>query len=314
MTIFRRFSQTDLDTLAELMAVIETSDEVASRPAGELQAHLEADLPDLARTGWLAQIEAGPVIGYNYVEIVASPEAINFWLRGAVHPEWRGRGLGRELLGRSWADLAGLRLSFGQRPVVVNSWAYQHDQARCRLLSHFGLRPDHIYHELELPASQVQSLPLLPAEFVIRAWANEHCELAAELRNRTFVHSWGYQPTTPAALQRRFDTGRYEPALSFTAWRGAEMVGLVHACLGWTRRLRQTNEGEIVWVAVAAAQQGRGLGRALMLTAMNALRQAGAEIISVSADSYADRADIGLYTGLGFTVRQAVVDFCKTIQ
>ncbi len=314
---FRRFTQADIDGLAYLMATVEVADEGVRRAPAEIRAELEAKARDLARTGWLVQIDTGHIVGYNYVEGVGEPEEVNGWLRGVVHPNWRGQGLGYELIQRSWTDLVQGRAPLSDRLGFVNAWSYQHDERRCRLLARFGLRPYHIYHELEIPATQVQPVPPLPADIVIRLWDDSYCEAAVELRNRAFAQSWGYQPTTVATLRRRFKTARYESALSFTAWRVSatceEMIGLIHACLGWTRQLRQANEGEIVWVAVAQAARGHGIGQALMLTAMNALREAGVETISISADSEAAQPAIGLYTQLGFTVRKAIVDYRKEL-
>ncbi len=311
MIIFRRFAQTDLAALAHLSVAIETADENISRPPDEIRDNQAQALPDLTRTGWLAQVEDSSLIGYNYGEVVSGPKEVNFWLRGGVHPTWRGQSVGRELLRRTWTDLERLRAGFGSQPAWVNAWAYQHDQARCHLFGRFGLRPDHIYHELVLPADQIPPPAGLPAGFIIRPWDESDCAAAAALRNRAFAHSWGYQPTTSEALRRRFQTGRYEPTLSLTAWQAGQMVGLIHACLGGTRRQRR--EGEIVWVAVEESLRGRGFGRELMLRAMHALRQAGAELIALSTDNYAGRVNLGLFTGLGFTIRQAVVDFRREI-
>jgi|GEM_PF-6993122 len=307
--LFRRFVKTDIEALAVLMAAVEAVDEGVGRPVAELAAELETALADLSETGWLAQIDTGEIVSYNYGETCGGAEA-NFWLRGAVHPAWRGQGVGYEVVRRSWADMR--QKCSGK--AWVNAWAYQHDQARCHLWSRFGLRPDHIYHEFEIPAAQVMPVPALPPGIVIRPWEQRHCAAAAALRNQAFAHNWGYQPTTAEALRRRFQTARYEPGFSFSAWRQlpsgeAQMIGVVHACLGWTRRLRRANEGEVVWLAVAEAERGQGVGRALMLTAMHALRAAGVEVISLGADSYADQPTIGLWPQLGFTLRKAIIDY-----
>lgn len=310
--VYRRVTKSDIDSLAQLISAVEAADEGMHRPADEIRAELETAIAELCRAGWLARIDRGQVAGYNYVELVGGAE-LNFWLRGAVHPGWRGQGIGCRLVQHSWADMRRHCAQTGGKTAWVNAWAYEHDRPRGRLLSRFGLRPYHVYHELEMPAPHIASI-LTPPGIVIRPWDNRYCEAAVALRNRAFAQNWGYQPTSAETLRRRFETARYEPSFSFTAWRqtpgaGEEMVGLIHACLGWTRKLRQANEGEVVWVAVAAEMRGQGIGRALMLTAMKALSEAGAETLSVSADNYADQPAIGLYTQLGFTIRKAIVDY-----
>jgi ribosomal protein S18 acetylase RimI-like enzyme len=237
---------------------------------------------------------------------------VGFHDRKRLLPPLAGRSFARFFEGRSEVDSALLFiLPVTARAVGVDEWG---DHLFEGLFARCGLRPYHIYHELEIPATEVKSVPPLPPGIIIRPWNHSYCAAAVELRNRAFAQNWGYQPTTAEALHRRFQTARYEPTFSFTAWqqtpsRDEQMIGLIHACLGWTRKLRQANEGEIVWVAVAQEARGQGIGQALMLTAMNALREAGAAVISVSADNYADKPAIGLYTKLGFTVRKAMVDY-----
>jgi mycothiol synthase len=313
----RRFAGTDIDLLAHLIAAVEMADEGTNRAVAEIRVELQTAEIDLRPTGWLAQIDDGPVVGYNYVEILGGQE-FNFWLRGGVHPAWRGRGIGRRLMQAGWTEMQRACTQMS-RTAWVNAWADQQDRPRCRLLARFGLRPYHCYHEMERPAARVEPVPVLPPGVFIRPWDNRHCELAVALRNRAFAQNWGYQPTTAEALRRRFQSARYESPFSFTAWRRTsagdeQMIGLVHGCLGWARHLRQANEGEIVWLAVAEEARGQGIGRALMLAVMNALREAGAEVISLGTDNYADRPAIELYANLGFTVRKAIVDYRGELQ
>jgi len=313
MVTFRRITENDIESLVQLVGAVEVADEGLNRPVTEIRADLETAEVQLFQAGRLAQVDSGQVVGYNYAVLVRGPE-LNFWLRGAVHPAWRGQGIGYQLIQHSWTDMQQQCLQMGGKSAWVNAWAYEHDRQRCRLLSRLGLRPYHVYYELEIPALGVEADPALPVGIIIRPWDNRYCEAAVTLRNQAFARNWGYQPTTVATLRRRFETARYEPPFSFTAWHqragaGDEMVGLIHACLGWTRKLRQANEGEIVWVAVAEEWRGQGIGRALMLAAMMALREAGAEMISLGADNYAERPAIGLYTKLGFTIRKAIVDY-----
>lgn len=313
MATFRRAIPQDTAALVELNALADTADAGAGYTPATDAAGEQAG-PDLAENGWLAEAGPGQVAGYSRVEMVVEPGRVNFWLHGTVHPGWRGQGVGRELIRRNWADMRLLSRDYPGRPAVVFAWAYQQDEPRRRLFARFGLQPYHIYHELVLPAARLGPAPPVSPGIAIQPWRDSHCELAVSLRNRAFAESWGYQPTTARALRRCFNTGRYEPEFTFTAWEALpisqqRMIGLIHCCLGWTRKLRQANEAEIVWLAVAPEARGQGVGRALVVAAINKLREAGVETVSVGADNPAGSLAPGVYTGLGFTVRKAIVDY-----
>jgi mycothiol synthase len=311
--IFRQGTPADRAALIKLSVLADTAGAEAGSVAIGEGAEAELTGPDPVDASWLAETGSGQVVGYTQVDKVVEADSLNFWLHLVVHPDWRGQGIGRELLQRSWRDMQQAR-PYQDRPARVNTWAYEQDRASRRLFANFGLAPYHVYHELVIPAERARPVPPLPSGLVIRPWQDQHCELAVSLRNRAFAGSWGYQPATAKALRRCFYTGRYEPDYSFTAWRvrslsDQDMIGLVHGCLEWTRKLRQANEGEIVWLAVAPEARRQGVGQALLLTAMHALVEAGVETISVGVDNPAGSPPPDIYTGLGFTVRKAIVDY-----
>ena len=314
MVSFRRVNPDDKKALVELSALTDMLDQGAGYTPAAGAARVEPGGPDLAENSWLVEAGPGQIVGYSRVEMVVEAARVNFWLHGTVHSGWRGQGFGRELIRRNWLDMHVLARDYPDRPAFVSTWAYQQDKPRCRLFARFGLQPYHIYHELVLPAARVSPAPPVLPGIIIQPWHDSHCELAVSLRNRAFAESWGYQPTTARALRRCFNSGRYEPEFTFTAWETLpaspqRMIGLIHCCLGWTRKLQQVNEAEIVWLAVAPEVRGRGVGRTLVLTAINKLREAGVDTISVGADNPAGSPAPRVYTGLGFAVRKAIVDY-----
>lgn len=77
----------------------------------------------------------------------------------------------------------------------------------------------------------------------------------------------------------------------------------------WAGRAKYARSMKAKWSGWPWPRRSEAAGRALMLTAMTALRQAGVELISLGADSYADQPTIGLWPQLGFSLRKAVIDY-----
>ena len=122
----------------------------------------------------------------------------------------------------------------------------------------------------------------------------------AELHRLIYVDAgWAEIPGHP---DRDFDswrdifvTDKEIPAQQVIAWRDGRPVGLAMG------RIFSDGAGWVAQLAVAKAERGQGLGRALLLEALRRRVDAGATLLGLSVQAE-NRGAIGLYLGVGLTV------------
>ncbi len=89
------------------------------------------------------------------------------------------------------------------------------------------------------------------------------------------------------------------------AYQGDEPVGMVELEEG-------PDAAEVAYLGVVPAARGRGIGQALLATAVRAAREAGAPLLRVRAHDHEKEAR-KLYQRLGFTPLEAVVTYAKEL-
>ena len=99
-----------------------------------------------------------------------------------------------------------------------------------------------------------------------------------------------------------FVTDKEAPEQQVLAWRGDRLVG---ASMG---RIFSDGAGWVAQLAVARAERGRGLGRALLLESLRRRVAAGAVLLGLSVEA-ANRSAIGLYLDVGLTVDREWMHF-----
>jgi len=148
--------------------------------------------------------------------------------------------------------------------------------------------------QLEMECSLCEGLPevAVPAGYLIRAYRHGDGAAWCSLVNDAIGGEW-----TEAGLQQEMDGAQdFQADDLFFAVKGEEEVGTTWAL---RRESFPSGVGAVHMVAVAPEHRGRGLGRLLVLSALQRLREQGIARARLLTDDVRLPA-IKIYLGVGF--------------
>lgn len=211
---------------------------------------------------------------------------------GGVHPDWRGHGLGSELLERTerrGAERA--RALVPGVPLVFNAMTTATAPAASEFLTDHGYEQVRYWfdmtHDLQGDfTDDPRTQPLSP----------EHSEAVRLAHNDAFSTHWGSAPISAENWHRLTRSAGLRPDLSRIVVEDGEVLAytLVSSNL--------PGEAYFDLVGVRGGAQGRGLGRAVLTSGLAAIRAEGSFTeagLDVDADNPSGAGH--LYTSAGFT-------------
>jgi mycothiol synthase len=222
------------------------------------------------------------------------------WHLGFVQPAWRGRGLGRVLLG----FLEGrLRAQASQQaaPGLFSVEAYESEQARLALLQRAGYLGAR-YEDL-MVRPDLEHIPdaLLPPGLEVRPVQPEQIDQIWDAADEAFRDHWGYIPLPPEERRQMRQEPDFDPSLWQVAWDGDQVAGMVLNFVNANenaeyRRQRGWTEG----ICVRRPWRRRGLARALLAQSLQALKERGLTEAALTVDTQNLSGAHHLYASLGF--------------
>ncbi|MBN2470613.1 MAG: GNAT family N-acetyltransferase [Anaerolineae bacterium] len=255
--------------------------------------------------------EAGALLALGWASIdpdTVDRHRLDLWID--VHPDVSGRGLADFLL--SWAEARARQIAAGLPPgkeVMANlptAWSQADRVARYEAAG-YTARHSERFMRRDLAAPLPAARP--PDGITILPWTPEHDGLLHETFNAAFADRPGARVISPESWARYYTSGGFSGALSFVALEGARGVGMVR-CL---THADTPDDAEIGHVAVVATQRRRGIGRALMLTAMHAMRAAGKQAATLSV-SVTNTPAQAAYEALGFATTGGYTSYSKILR
>jgi ribosomal protein S18 acetylase RimI-like enzyme len=230
-------------------------------------------------------------------------------LMGGVHPRWRGRGIGRELLG--WQLERAAEIHRAVAPSThweIHVGANTPDEETLRLFRRFELTPVRYWFEMLASTGQVGPVPLPDGLRVMTydaAWEQDLYTAHTE----AFLDHWGYQ-------RRELDewagmTVRAEgfaPDLSMIAFDGASIAGYVLSYAG-----PDPDHLYVALVGVRRLWRRRGLAAALLARVLTAAHAAGRKTVSLGVDAGSPTGAVGVYERVGFTVSREAVTYARPL-
>lgn len=214
-------------------------------------------------------------------------------IEGGVHPDHRGRGLGRQIMDRMERrarQLAAERYPGAEVWFGVNGGL---DGASVQpMLEHRGYTPARYFHEME--RSLIGELPS-PADDRAEPYRPELAEAIRLAHNDAFAEHWGSVPRTEQAWREVVDARAFRPAYSFL---GVAEDGAVDAYL--LAYVWMPGELHIALVGTRPRARGRGLARACLAASLRAAAADGLTKAHLAVDSENGSGAGRLYESMGF--------------
>jgi ribosomal protein S18 acetylase RimI-like enzyme len=266
----------------------------------------------------------GSIGGYDGQTMVAygllrartsAPTVHNMRFRGGVHPLYRGRGIGSQVL--AWAEQAAPTFHeavFPGKELALVGRCLTRDSAANRLFAGRGYRAIRWFHGMTCDFSAA-ALPAVEAEGVrIAGFTRASARDALLVRNDAFRDHWDSSELSSADWARFLAYQAFRPAFSFVAYAGTEPVGMI---IGQEYDAYTEATGirdlYIALVGTRRTWRGRGVGTALLASAVNAARADGCTSATLSVDADSPTGAVGIYQRAGFIIGDTFVELVKSL-
>lgn len=313
---WRPIERGDVETWAEVIAAVQVADHDWEYYGAEDLLDLFGDpYRDFSR-GSIGIFDGTAMVGYGTLMTRTAADPVHqmrYW--GAVHPDYRGRGLGGRLL--DWAESAAAVLHRDRhpdRPLALSAFAVSTNREALALHEAHGYRPARWFHGMVRDLSEPLPDAADPAGVEVVGLTPDAWDHAQLLRNDAFRDHWGSTEMTAESWAHFMATGAYRPEYSFIAYGDGQPLGFVigHEYDGVTKATG-VRDAYIALVGTRREARKRGVAFALLGRVLAAARAAGCGTASLGVDADSSTGALGLYQRAGFRVEHTSVTHLKPL-
>lgn len=298
---------TDVVAWSELVNLLATVDRTAEVYAPEDLAE-ELEEHDLDRVqDSLAVWDGDQLVGFGLLRVSSALTAEGYAranLEGGVHPRWRGRGIGTELMDRM--EPRARELAVQRHPGVPRqlrvSGRLDGDPVR-PLLEHRGYATARFFTEMARPLPGAQVAAVDPRVVPYSADLADAVRLA---HNDAFATHWGSTAQSPGQWDDMVTSRAFRPETSTLVLDGDEVLAYVLTAQ-WVPR-----ELYVSLVGTRQAARGRGLARACLAGSVAAAAASGDyDVVELEVDSANPTGAGDMYASLGFVETKTTATYAK---
>lgn len=299
---YRPLRESDLEALYELHQRSQTHDRypfTASRD--ELRETWDSSAFDPEVHSRVA-FDGGRMVAFAEVWHKPSSERLErAYLWGHIDPDYRGKGLGRELL--AWqveSSQQFLSRATHDLPRVIHVDTYDWCEDRIALFKGAGFAPVRYFEELIRPLTELPE-PADIDDIVVAPYDNQRDEEARQVKNESFKDHWGSTATDAVHWKEWMDSHSTRQDLSFVALADDRVVGVsVNSHYPEDEATSGRRDGWIDALGVLRHARGRGVASALISASLQAFSDAGFTHAALGVDSANPTGAAELYKRLGF--------------
>ncbi len=251
-----------------------------------------------------------------YAHAARDPDGVSGHL--VVHPDHRRRGIGRDVIdhllsliqGRGPAGVAALGHS-PARHSTLRLWAHGNTSGAQALAAARGLLPVRELWQMRRDLGLPLATATYPDDVTVRTFEPGRDDKAwVRLNSTAFAAHPEQGRLTLDDLRHRIAEPWFDPAGFFLAERDGELLGSHWTKVHPAEETGSEAVGEVYAVGVHPDAQGLGLGKALTLSGLEHLRDAGLVEVMLYVDGD-NAAATGLYERLGFVTSRVDVMYAS---
>ena len=225
-----------------------------------------------------------------------------------IHPEHRRRGLAKELL--TYA----LRRARELKAKVAHVNIKQDNVVAKRVLSRLSFQVVRQFLELRLSLAEVHLPEVTHHNYTSRHLQPGEEDKLAQIQNRCFADTWGYNPNTPEEIAYSLNLSHCSPEDVILVYERDKLIGYC-----WTMINRETEaangekKGRIFMLGVDPDYRGKGIGKMALQAGLAYFKNKGVRVIELTVDSE-NKAALALYRSAGFKTWTSSLYYEKTIE
>lgn len=236
---------------------------------------------------------------------------------GGVHPEYRGRGMGTDLL-RWQTGLAPVihARHFPEARLELSVSATAGNTGALELFANEGFAPERFFFDMQRP----EGLPLderpIPEGLAIETLVEETRGPLRLVQNEVFLDHWHGSPFDEEEWDQWLGQGKMLPDLSFLlrdVASGAVAGYLVSSFPAAQFAESGVRDIHFNLIGTTRPYRGRGVASALIAHAVRESRKQGYQTASLGVDAENPTGALGVYERNGFTCKEKFVVYSKVL-
>ena len=289
----------DLEPVLEVLRAADASVAGDSDWTASDLANTWAEL-DLDRNAWLFELD-GRIVGYA-----------DFYARGGrlqgdgyVHPDFRGRGVGSEIIRR--VEERALEevenVPAGERVYIQNA-TLDRDEGTVRFYRDRGYEPVRGFRGMVIELDAEPQVPAI-AGIEIRPYGHpDEAQAVYEAHQLAFASHWEFRPWAREEWdKRRYGKETFDPTLWWAAVDGERIVGVLFA-----EEKRDPDQGWVDVLGVVPDYRRRGIAEALLKTSFAEFWRRGERKVGLGVDAESPTGATRVYERAGMrTLWHAIV-------
>jgi mycothiol synthase len=327
--IWRPISVDDIDLWHELVLAIEACDEPAERQDRDdlIEELTDGSYKDPTRDSLIGVDGDGVARAFGLLTPLPGATLRRVFLGGGVHPDWRRRGIGRELL--RWqterAHQAVVEWEASDSTMIGTPWRIAGNHAerhadRDALYASAGYTAVRWFHDMFRPfGADGPPIPdvAVPDGLAITQWTEDLDEMVRLAHNEAFAEHWGSQPrdeeswrnwtTEHRTFRRQWSRVVLDPSQPDAHGRAAVAGYVASHAFEQDWDALGCSQGWVGLIGVRPAWRGRKLAPALLADVMRAYAADGMKAAGLDVDTGNATGALGLYEGMGFRVKQTYI-------